>query len=108
MDCASVVGDGLVIIHNTMVPCAVTENLADYVVAMEWAIGRPRDGGAAARLAFPLEWAFAMVRARASSGVIGYGWKPWSATPRNRSAASDDAGCLLTGIRPLAGAGPRP
>jgi len=28
--------DGLIIVHNTMVPMFVTENFANYVVAMEW------------------------------------------------------------------------
>jgi hypothetical protein len=36
--------DGLVIVHNTMVPCAAIENFADYVVAMEWGYGKLSTG----------------------------------------------------------------
>lgn len=61
--------DGLVIVHNTMVPCAAVENFADYVVAMEWGYGRlatsvPKPDE------LPLEWNFLGARSR---GVIGYG-----------------------------------
>ncbi|MBU0608756.1 MAG: hypothetical protein KKI08_12790, partial [Armatimonadetes bacterium] len=61
--------EGLMIIHNTMVPMACIENFADGIVAMEWGYAKLRSG--APDLAdLPLEWSFMGHRAR---GVIGYG-----------------------------------
>jgi hypothetical protein len=61
--------EGLVTVHNTMVPMFAVENFADYVVGMEWGYGalltgvpRPAD--------LPLEWNFAGARSRAD---IEYG-----------------------------------
>lgn len=86
--------DGLVIIHNTMVPCAVTENLADYVVAMEWGYGRLAT--AAPPLAsLPLEWSFMGARPR---GVIGYGCLERDAPESVHRQMT--LRCLLTGTAP--------
>ncbi|MGE5531604.1 MAG: hypothetical protein ACM3VW_05765, partial [Bacteroidota bacterium] len=61
--------DGLMIIHNTMVPIAAIENYADSIVAMEW--GYSKLASAAPALEdLPLEWSFMGHRSR---GVIGYG-----------------------------------
>ena len=61
--------EGLMIIHNTMVPMAAIENYADSIVAMEW--GYTRLASAAPALDdLPLEWSFMGHRSR---GVIGYG-----------------------------------
>ena len=61
--------EGVVIIHNTLVPMFATENFASYVVGMEFTYGtimvsmpKPDE--------LPLEWNFAGARSRA---VIGYG-----------------------------------
>lgn len=61
--------DGVIILHNTLVPMFATENFANYVVGMEFIYGmlsvsmpRPEE--------LPLEWNFAGARPRA---VIGYG-----------------------------------
>jgi hypothetical protein len=61
--------DGVVIIHNTLVPMFATENFATYVVGMEFTYGtlsvsmpKPEE--------LPLEWNFVGSRSRA---VIGYG-----------------------------------
>jgi len=61
--------EGVVILHNTLVPMFATENFASYVVGMEFTYGRllvsmpkPEE--------LPLEWNFAGARPRA---VIGYG-----------------------------------
>ena len=61
--------DGIVILHNTLVPMFTTENFANYVVGMEFSYGRlsvsvPRPHE------LPLEWNFVNARPRA---VIGYG-----------------------------------
>ncbi|MCE5240339.1 hypothetical protein LLH23_17885 [bacterium] len=61
--------EGLMIIHNTMVPMAATENYADSIVAMEWGYAKLRTGAPALE-DLPLEWSFMGHRAR---GVIGYG-----------------------------------
>ncbi len=61
--------DGLMILHNTMVPMAATENYADSIVAMEWGYSR-LSAGAPALEDLPLEWSFMGHRSR---GVIGYG-----------------------------------
>ncbi len=61
--------DGIMILHNTLVPMFATENFANYIVGMEFSYGRlsvsvpqPAD--------VPLEWQFAGARPRT---VIGYG-----------------------------------
>lgn len=61
--------DGLVLLHNTLVPMFATENFANSVVGMEFTYGqlsvsmpKPVD--------LPLEWNFAGARSRT---VIGYG-----------------------------------
>jgi hypothetical protein len=61
--------DGLVLLHNTLVPMFATENFANFVVGMEFTYGqlsfsvpKPQD--------LPLEWNFVGARSRA---VIGYG-----------------------------------
>ena len=61
--------EGIIILHNTLVPMFATENFANYVVGMEFSYGKlsvsvphPRD--------LPLEWNFAGARPRT---VIGYG-----------------------------------
>ena len=61
--------EGLMIIHNTMVPMAAIENFGDGIVAMEWGYAR-LSSGAPALEDLPLEWSFMGHRAR---GVIGYG-----------------------------------
>jgi hypothetical protein len=86
--------DGLVIVHNTMVPCAATENFADYVVAMEWGYGQLAT--AAPPLEdLPLEWNFLGARPR---GVIGYG----CLTPEAPESVHRQMTlrCLLTGTAP--------
>lgn len=86
--------EGLVIVHNTMVPCAAVENFADYVVAMEWGYGRlsksvPRPDE------LPLEWNFLGARSR---GVIGYGTLlPNSPKSLERRMTLV---CLVTGVVP--------
>ncbi len=61
--------EGIIILHNTLVPMFATENFANYVVGMEFSYGKlllsvpPPDE-------LPLEWRFAGARPRA---VIGYG-----------------------------------
>jgi hypothetical protein len=61
--------EGLMVIHNTMVPMAAIENYADAIVAMEWGYSRLATG-APALADLPLEWSFMGHRSR---GVIGYG-----------------------------------
>jgi hypothetical protein len=61
--------DGLVLLHNTLVPMFATENFANDVVGMEFTYGKlsvsmPKPAE------LPLEWNFAGARSR---GVIGYG-----------------------------------
>jgi hypothetical protein len=61
--------DGIMILHNTLVPMFATENFANYVVGMEFSYGKlsvsvPPPGE------LPLEWDFVGARPRA---VIGYG-----------------------------------
>lgn len=86
--------DGLVIIHNTMAPCAATENLADHVVAMEWGYGR-LSTAAPDLAALPLEWGFLGARPR---GVIGYGClEPEAPAAVHRQMTLR---CLLTGTAP--------
>ena len=86
--------EGLIIVHDTMTPCAATENFANQVVGMEWgytrlstAVPHPDD--------LPLEWNFMGARPR---GVI------------SRCCLTRDADeslfrqmtlrCLLTGTAP--------
>jgi len=86
--------EGLVIVHNTMLPCTAIENFADYVVAMEWGYGmlsrgvpRPQD--------LPLEWSLVGARPQ---GVIGYGTIAGGAPGSiERQLALR---CLLTGVAP--------
>lgn len=86
--------DGLVIIHNTMVPCGVTENFADHVVAMEWGYGR-LSVAAPPLEALPLEWNYLGARPR---GVIGYGClEPGAPESVHRQMTLR---CLLTGVAP--------
>ncbi|MCK5000541.1 MAG: hypothetical protein KAS23_13445, partial [Anaerohalosphaera sp.] len=61
--------DGVIILHNTLVPMFATENFANYVVGMEFSYGKlsvsmPKPSE------LPLEWSFVQGRPRA---VIGYG-----------------------------------
>jgi hypothetical protein len=86
--------DGLMIIHNTMVPMAATENYADYVVAMEWGYSRLATG-APALGDLPLEWTFMGHRSR---GVIGYGCLEEDAPERVHRQMTLRA--LLTGVAP--------
>lgn len=86
--------DGLVIVHNTMVPMAAMENFADCVVAMEWgysqlALGAPELDD------LPMEWTFMGARAR---GVIGYGCVAAGAPAR--IARQMAVRCLMTGVAP--------
>ena len=86
--------DGLIIIHNTMAPCAAVENFADCVVAMEWGYGK-LSRSAPALDDLPLEWDFMAARPR---GVIA----------KNCIAANGDPAierqmalrCLVTGSAP--------
>lgn len=86
--------DGLVIVHDTLTPCAAAENFADYVVAMEWGYGKL--AVAAPALAdLPLEWNFLGSRSR---GVIGYGCLiPDASRSLQRQMTIR---CLLTGTAP--------
>ncbi|NPV47570.1 MAG: hypothetical protein HPY69_11470 [Armatimonadetes bacterium] len=86
--------DGLMIIHNTMVPMAATENYADYVVAMEWGYSRLATG-APDIAELPLEWSFMGHRSR---GVIGYGCLEEDAPERVHRQMTLRA--LLTGVAP--------
>jgi len=86
--------DGLMIVHNTMVPMAATENFADYIVAMEWGYTR-LSTGAPALDDLPLEWNFMGARSR---GVIGYGClEPGAPAGVHRQM---NVRCLLTGVAP--------
>ncbi len=86
--------DGLIIVHNTMVPMFVTENFANYVVAMEW--GYQKWSKSAPKLQeLPLEWDFAGARSR---GVIGYGLIEPNAPRRLHKVLALES--LLTGVAP--------
>ena len=86
--------DGLVIVHNSMVPCAASENFADHVVAMEWGYAKLATG-APALADLPLEWSFLGARPRA---VIGYGClEPEAPEAVHRQMTLR---CLLTGVAP--------
>jgi hypothetical protein len=86
--------DGLIIVHNTMVPSAVTENFADHIVAMEWGYSR-LSVGAPPLAELPLEWNFLGARPR---GVIGYGClEPTASQSVHRQMTLR---CLLTGVAP--------
>lgn len=70
--------EGLLILHNTLVPMFTTENFADHVVGMEF--GYTRALSAMPRLEdLPLEWSFAGARSR---GVIVRGTAEESAPER--------------------------
>ena len=85
---------GLVILHNTMVPMFTTENFADYVVGMEWGYGLlSRQVPPVNDL--PPEWQFAGARSR---GVIGYGTIAENAPERLRKVMAMET--LLTGVAP--------
>lgn len=86
--------EGFMIIHNTMVPMAATENYADRVVAMEWGYSRLAIG-APPLAELPLEWTFMGHRAR---GVIGYGCLEKDAPERVHRQMTLRA--LLTGVAP--------
>jgi hypothetical protein len=58
--------EGLVIVHNSMFPCAATEDFADHVVSMEWGYGQLSKGTPRPD-ELPLEWNFMGARSR---GVI--------------------------------------
>jgi hypothetical protein len=61
--------DGIIILHNTLVPMFATENFANYVVGMEFSYGRLSQSMPEPH-ELPLEWNFVGARPRA---VIGYG-----------------------------------
>lgn len=86
--------DGLVMIHNTMSPCAVTENFADYVVAMEWGSGKLSVDTPSLH-DLPLEWSYFGARSRA---VIEYGCLERDATTSLRRKFVLQ--CMLTGVAP--------
>jgi hypothetical protein len=70
--------DGLVTVHNTMVPMFAVENFADFVVGMEWGYGALLDA-VPKPAELPLEWNFAGARSRAD---IEYGSLDPAASPR--------------------------
>lgn len=86
--------EGLMILHNTMVPMAATENYADSIVAMEWGYSRLSEG-APALDDLPLEWSFMGHRSR---GVIGYGCLEKDAPERVHRQMTQRA--VLTGVCP--------
>jgi len=86
--------EGLMILHNTMVPMAATENYADSIVAMEWGYSRLATG-APDLDALPLEWSFMGHRSR---GVIGYGCLEKGAPERVHRQMTMRA--VLTGVVP--------
>ena len=86
--------DGLLIIHNTMVPMFVTENFANYIVSMEWGYGMLiKDIPPLTEL--PPEWNFAGARSR---GIIGSGTIYAGAPNELRKKLTLEA--LLTGVTP--------
>ena len=86
--------DGLVIVHNTMVPCVITENFADSVVAMEWGYGKLSSASPALD-DLPLEWDFMGGRPR---GVIAQNCIATGGEPSiERQMALR---CLVTGATP--------
>ncbi|MHC4425241.1 MAG: DUF6259 domain-containing protein [Planctomycetota bacterium] len=86
--------DGLIIVHNTKVPMFVTENFANYVVAMEW--GYQKWSKSTPKLQeLPLEWDFVGARSR---GVIGYGLIDQNAPRRLHKLLALET--LLTGVAP--------
>jgi hypothetical protein len=86
--------DGLMIVHNTMVPMAAAENYADYVVTMEWGYSKLiTDAPALGDL--PLEWSFMGSRSR---GIIGSG--SLSSDTPERLHRQLTLRCLLTGVAP--------
>jgi hypothetical protein len=86
--------DGVIIVHNTRVPMFVTENFANYVVAMEW--GYEKWSKSIPKLQeLPLEWDFVGARSR---GVIGYGLIDPDAPRRFHKVLAVET--LLTGVAP--------
>ena len=86
--------DGLVIIHDTMVPMLATENFANYVVGMEWGYGMLSSGIPPVG-ELPPEWNLAGARPR---GIIGYGTIHPDAVPGlSRRLAIET---MLTGVTP--------
>jgi hypothetical protein len=86
--------DGLIIVHNTRVPMFVTENFANYVVAMEW--GYEKWSKSVPKLQeLPMEWDFVGARSR---GVIGYGLIEPNAPRRLHKLLALET--LLTGVTP--------
>ncbi len=86
--------DGLLIIHNTMVPMLVTENFANYVASMEWGYGKLiKDIPPLTEL--PPEWNFAGARSR---GIIGRGTIYAGSPEELRKKLTLEA--LLTGVTP--------
>jgi hypothetical protein len=86
--------EGVMILHNTLVPMFTTENFANYVVGMEFTYGtisvsmpRPDE--------LPLEWDFAGARPRA---VIGYGTIDENAPVRLRQLHAITT--LMTSVAP--------
>ncbi len=86
--------EGLMILHNTMVPMAATENYADSIVAMEWGYARLASGAPAIE-DLPLEWSFMGHRSR---GVISYGCLEEGAPERVHRQMTMRS--LLTGVTP--------
>ncbi len=86
--------DGLVIIHNTMVPMFATENFADHVVATEWGYQKWTER-APDLTDLPLEWSLAGARSR---GVISYGSIAEGAPRRVHKLFALEA--LLGGVTP--------
>ncbi len=103
--------EGLLMLHNTLVPMFATENFANYVVGMEFSYGKvslamPRPDE------LPLEWNFVGARPR---GVIGYGTVDRQASEDLRKAfalttllssvapwpATDDALAVFNILKPL-------
>lgn len=86
--------DGLVLLHNTLVPMFATENFADYVVGMEFGYSLVSESFPKLR-DLPLEWNFVGARSRAaiSGGIID------SRAPRRLHQHMALSG-LLTGVAP--------
>lgn len=86
--------EGLMILHNTLVPMAATENFADLIVAMEWGYSM-LSTGVPDTDELPLEWNFMGARSR---GVIGTGCVAKGASVALRKQMV--LRCLLTGVAP--------
>jgi hypothetical protein len=86
--------DGLVLLHNTLVPMFATENFANYIVGMEFtynklSVAMPKPAE------LPVEWNFGGARSRA---VIGYGTIQRGAPPKLHKDYALTA--LLTSVAP--------